>query len=201
MHIADGAVSLPVAGAAALGAGAIMIYAIKGTKSEEIPQISLLTGAFFAFSLISLPVGPTSVHPLLGGLLGIILKRRAPIAIFVGLLLQALLFRHGGITTLGVNLLLFSLPALLADKIFSALKRHSVFAGAAIAGGGAVAGGVFLLVVLLLATDPIYGSGFLSVVNLLVAGHAPLMVIEGLLTGFAVSLLHRTKPHVLEGGQ
>lgn len=199
MHIADGAVSLPVAGVAALGAGAVLAYAIKGTKSEEIPQISLMTGAFFALSLISLPVGPTSVHPLLGGLLGILLKRRAPIAIFAGLLLQALLFRHGGITTLGVNLMLFALPALLADKIFTGLKRLSVFTAAAVAGGGAVAGGVLLLVLLLLATDPVYGSGFLSVVNLLVLGHLPLMIIEGLLTGFAVSLLHRTRPHVLAG--
>lgn len=201
MHIADGAVSLPVAGAAALGAGAIMVYSVIGTKSEEIPQISLLTGAFFAFSLVSLPVGPTSVHPLLGGLLGIMLRRRAPIAIFVGLLLQALLFRHGGITTLGVNLLLFALPAFLAAKIFAALKRFSVFAGAALAGGGAVAAGVILLVLLLLLTNPIYGSGIFSVANLLVAGHAPLMIIEGLLTGFAVKLLYRAKPHVLERGQ
>lgn len=197
MHIADGAVSLPVAGVAALGAGAVLAYAIKGTKSEEIPQISLMTGAFFALSLISLPVGPTSVHPLLGGLLGILLKRRAPIAIFAGLLLQALLFRHGGITTLGVNLLLLAIPALLAEKIFAAFKRFSVFSAAAVAGGGAVAAAVLLLILLLLVTNPIYGSGFLSVVHLLVLGHLPLVIIEGLLTGFAVSLLHRTKPHML----
>ncbi|WP_244269516.1 energy-coupling factor ABC transporter permease [Natronincola ferrireducens] len=42
-----------------------------------------------AFSLISIPVAPSSIHPLLGGLLGIIVGKRNTIAVFIGLLLQS----------------------------------------------------------------------------------------------------------------
>ena len=198
MHITDGVLSLPVVGGAAAIAGASLVYAIMGTKEEDVPRISLLSGAFFVFSLISIPVGPTSVHPLLGGLLGIVLGRKAPIAIFVGLLLQTLLFQHGGITSLGVNMLLVVIPALIAGKIFYGTKRLPVFARAALAGGIAVIGTVGLLVMLLLLSSPMYGEGLLSVVNILMAGYLPLTVIEASVTGFAINFLWRARPSLLQ---
>ena len=114
MHIADGVLSTPVAvGASALTAAAIA-YSVKGMKEEDIPKTSLMAGVFFAVSLISIPVGPSSIHPLFAGLLGVVLGRRAPLAIFVGLLLQAVLFQHGGLSTLGANTLMLAIPALLS---------------------------------------------------------------------------------------
>ena len=197
MHITDGIVSLPVAGAAAAVAGASLVYAVKNTLEEEIPRLSLLSGAFFVFSLISVPVGPTSVHPLLGGLLGIMLGRKAPIAIFIGLLLQALLFNHGGITTLGVNLLLVTVPALIAGQLFYSLKRPSVFVRATLAGGVGVICTVLLLIILLLFTDQLFATGQFSVVNILLVGYTPLVFVEGLVTGFAINFLYRSRPGLL----
>ena len=96
MHLADGVLSTPVIVATYGISIASMAYVAKGIKDEDIPKISLMAGTFFAVSLISIPVPPTSVHPLLCGLIGIILGKKAPWAFFPALLLQALLFRHGG---------------------------------------------------------------------------------------------------------
>ena len=76
-----------------------------------------MAAAFFVATLIHVKVGPTSVHLLLNGLVGVILGRRAPLAIAVGLFLQAALLGHGGFLPLGVNTCVMSLPALLASLI------------------------------------------------------------------------------------
>jgi ABC-type Co2+ transport system permease subunit len=74
-------------------------------------------------SLIHVVVGPTSVHLLLNGLVGVVLGWRACLAIPVGLSLQAALIGHGGFSTIGVNSCVMGLPALLAGLLFSGLRR------------------------------------------------------------------------------
>src|SRR5262249_10023072 len=83
----------------------------------------LLTAAFFVASYIHVRVGPTTVHLLLNGLVGLILGGRAVIAVAVGLVLQAIMLGHGGFTTLGLNCAVIALPALLARPAFRALRR------------------------------------------------------------------------------
>jgi cobalt/nickel transport system permease protein len=83
----------------------------------------VLTAAFFVASLVHVRVGPTSVHLLLNGLVGVVLGWRAGLAIPVGLFLQAALIGHGGFTTLGVNSVVLTVPALLAWGLFAGLRR------------------------------------------------------------------------------
>jgi len=200
LHLADGVLSIPVAGAAYAAAGAMLIYSARGIKEEEVPKVSLMTGGFFAISLISIPVGPSSIHPIMGGLLGIILGRRAPLAFFVGLLLQAILFQHGGLTTLGANTVMLALPALLVYKLFYSMNRGSVFIKGALAGGLAIVGVVIILVFILFLSDQRFGEGFFSVINFLILGHIPLALVEGVMTGFALQLLYRVRPGLLGEG-
>ena len=197
MHIADGVLSTPVAAGTSALTAAALVYSVKGMKEEEIPKTSLMAGVFFAVSLISIPVGPSTIHPLFAGLLGVMLGRRAPLAIFVGLLLQAVLFQHGGLTTLGANTLMLAVPALLAYKLFYGMTNRPVFLRGALVGGLSVMITVVLLVVLLFITDPRFGEGTLSVINILVIGHLPLAVIEALVTGSALQLIQRAKPEML----
>ena len=197
MHIADGVLSTPVAAGASALTAAALVYSVKGMKEEEIPKTSLMAGVFFAVSLISIPVGPSTIHPLFAGLLGVMLGRRAPLAIFVGLLLQAVLFQHGGLTTLGANTLMLAIPALLAYRLFYGMANRPVFLRGALVGGLSVMITVVLLVVLLFLTDPRFGEGTLSVINILVIGHLPLAVIEALVTGSALQLIQRAKPEML----
>jgi cobalt/nickel transport system permease protein len=197
VHIADGVLSTPVAVSTTAVTAAALIYSVKGIREEEIPKTSLMAGVFFAVSLIAIPVGPSTIHPLFAGLLGVLLGRRAPLAIFVGLLLQAVLFQHGGLTTLGANTLILAVPALLAHKLFYIMPGRPVFFRGALIGGLSVMVTVVILVVLLLFTDPRFGEGTMSVINILVIGHLPLAAIEAVVTGSALQLIQKAKPEMI----
>jgi cobalt/nickel transport system permease protein len=91
--------------------------------SAGVPKAALLTAAFFIASSIKIPLPPSSVHLLLYGLLGITLGYYAFPAILVGLFLQAVIFQHGGLTTLGVNAAIAGIPTLLFYHLFQ--LRHA----------------------------------------------------------------------------
>jgi ABC-type Co2+ transport system permease subunit len=122
-HIADGVLNWPwLAGGFAITVLLGWLGAWK-IRDEEIPRVALLTAAFFVASQIHVRIGPTSVHLILNGLVGVVLGRRAALAIPVGLLLQATLLGHGGIATLGVNCCVMLIPALLARPTYEAIQR------------------------------------------------------------------------------
>ncbi|WP_084281415.1 CbiM family transporter [Alkaliphilus transvaalensis] len=197
MHLSDGVVSMPIVVASSAVAGGMLLHSTRRIKEVEIPKISLLSGSFFVLSLISLPVGPTSIHPLLAGLLGIMLGGKAIVAIFIGLLLQATLFQHGGISTIGVNTLLLALPALVSYYLFSYLKVKSYFLKGLVAGMMGVIGCVLLLITVLYLSSHHYSGGFFSVIRLILVGYIPLVFIEGLVTGFAVAFISKSRPKAI----
>ncbi len=121
VHLSNGALRLPwdVAGFAA--AGVLLAVGAWRVREDEVARIALLTAASFISSSIHIPLGPTSVHLLLNGLVGVLLGRRAGLAIFVGLLLQALLLNHGGYLELGANTCIITAPALLAWALYRSL--------------------------------------------------------------------------------
>ena len=83
---------------------------LKRTSNEQIPEVAILASAFFVASLIHVPLGPTSVHLILNGLVGLILGWATFPAILVGLLLQALLFPIRRVDHLGGQHLQHGLP-------------------------------------------------------------------------------------------
>ncbi len=125
LHISDNFLtpSWQVAGFA-LGA-LLLLFGAYGLREEEIAPTAVLTAAFFVASLIHVKVGPTSAHLLLNGLLGVMLGRRAALAIPLGLVLQAVLLQHGGYGTLGVNSCIMVIPALVVGELFVWLQRPS----------------------------------------------------------------------------
>jgi cobalt/nickel transport system permease protein len=123
VHISDSVLAPPWLAGGAVLAAALAAFGAWRVRDEEIPQIALFASAFFVASLIHANVGPTSVHLLLNGLLGVVLGRRACLAIPVGLFLQAVLIGHGGFSTIGVNSCVQAIPALLAGWLFAALRR------------------------------------------------------------------------------
>ena len=123
VHISDGVLPPAWLAAGFVVAAALLLVNGRRLADAEIPRIALLTAAFFVASSIHLRVGPASVHLLLNGLVGIVLGRRAVIAIAVGLVLQAILIGHGGYTSLGVNVCDMTLPAYLAAALFAGLRR------------------------------------------------------------------------------
>ena len=123
VHIADGLLSTAWLLEGAIVAGLLVGVGLRRVPDDEIPRIGLLTGALFVASQLHLPVGVGSVHLLLNAVAGILLGRFVGIALLVALAFQAFLFGHGGLTTLGVNVAVMGLPAILAFGLFAYLRR------------------------------------------------------------------------------
>jgi ABC-type Co2+ transport system permease subunit len=127
-------------------------------RDEEIPRLALLTAAFFVASSLHLKIGPTSVHLLLNGLVGVLLGRRAPLAILVGVTLQAALIPHGGFSTIGVNTCTQAIPALFVGWLFGLLhqvrwRQHSWFRALLVGASAFLWGGALLFGIVLLANN------------------------------------------------
>jgi cobalt/nickel transport system permease protein len=198
MHISEGVLSASVlAGGAILTAGGVTL-GLKKMAYEKIPEVAVLTSAFFVASLIHVPIGPSSVHLVLNGLLGILLGWTAFPAILVGLALQSLLFQFGGLTSLGVNTFNMALPAVVSFYLFRILTRMStrfmLILSGFLCGVVGILGGALLVGISLVTT----GEAFLTAAKLIVAAHLPVMIIEGIITAIAVVFLNKTRPELLE---
>jgi cobalt/nickel transport system permease protein len=124
VHISDGVLRPSWEAGGFVVAGLLALYGAWRIRDEEIPRIAVMTAAFFVSSQIHVQVpGGPSTHLILNGLLGVVLGRRALLAVPVGLFLQAVLFGHGGYYSLGVNSVVMGLPALLAGWLFAGLYR------------------------------------------------------------------------------
>ena len=117
MHISEGILSAPVLLGSGAVAATLTAVGLKKLDFDRIMNVSLMTATFFVASLIHVPLGPGSIHLVLNGLLGIILGWACFPAIIIALLLQALFFQYGGITVLGVNMIIMALPAIISFYI------------------------------------------------------------------------------------
>src|SRR4030042_6506194 len=113
-------------------------FTLKNEDKEYPVEIgAVLSSAFFVASLIRVPIGPSSVHLVLNGLVGVLLGWMAFPSILVALALQALLFQFGGFTSLGVNTFNMAAPAVMAYYLFNFLIRKTNHFISMLAGFGA----------------------------------------------------------------
>lgn len=198
MHISEGVLSGPVLISGGMLAAAGTAVGLKRLDYDRIARVGILSSAFFVASLIHVPIGPSNVHLILNGVVGLILGWGAFPAILVALLLQGVLFQFGGITTLGVNTVIMALPAVVCYYLFSPLlKRGSTAAAAAAFACGAlsIALGAVIVGVALVFTD----EGFWAVSGLIITSYLPVMVIEGFITAFCIGFLRKVFPRLLPG--
>ncbi|MCT4557629.1 MAG: cobalt transporter CbiM [Pelagimonas sp.] len=198
MHIVDGALSNPVVIGGALAAVGGVAVGLKSLDLDRIPTAGVLSASFFVASLIHVPIGPSSVHLILNGLAGLLLGWAAFPALFVGLLLQAVFFGFGGLTVLGVNAVNIAMPAVLAWMIFGRLIGRGTPVQGAIWGG---IGGAFAIAAttgLVAVSLALSGDAFVPAAKLVFFAHIPVMVIEAVLTGFAVLLARKVKPELFK---
>ena len=198
MHISEGILSAPVlitgAGLTATAVG----YSLKKMEHKEVPKIAILSSVFFVASLIHVPIGPSSVHLILNGIIGILLGWAAFPAILVALALQGVLFQFGGITTLGVNTFNMALPAIICFYLFNrGVRSENNFIALILA---FVCG--FLAVLLsgtMVAAALVFtGEPFIQVAKLVLIAHLPVMILEGVLTAFCIGFLRKVRPEILD---
>jgi len=195
VHISDGPLNDGwIAGGFAIAA-VLVGLGLWRLHEDEVPRIGVITAAFFVASQLHIPGGVTTVHLLLNGLVGVMLGRRAGLAIAVGLTMQFFLFAHGGLSTLGVNTTLMALPAMAAGLVFPFLRRWMrPYAAGFLLGIGA-AGATVLgnFAVLVLGTN----EDMTRLAQFVLLAHVPVVIIEGLIVGFVVQYLSKVRPEML----
>jgi cobalt/nickel transport system permease protein len=200
VHLSDGVFAEPWLVAGFAGLAVLLLVALWHVREEDIPRIGVLTAAFFVGSSIhiKLAVLPTSAHLILNGLVGVILGRRAPLAVTIGLLLQYLLLAHGGLTTLGLNACIVGIPAVIAGWCYPALRKLGLkpFARGLLLGAGAAALAVTLNFLLLLFCGK---EDWSTLAKLVLLAHIPVVIVEGLMLGVIVRYLEKVKPEMLAG--
>ena len=212
MHISEGILPSKILMSGYVITGVTLWYSLRqlnrhSNPSEGIPQAALLTAAFFIASGIQIPIPPASVHFVLNGLLGAVLGWYGFPAIIVGLLFQAIMFGHGGLTTLGINAVIMGIPALIAGFLFHirhqikfplrkslSLQLFGFLAG--MVGVGLSALLFFSIVIINLPSNLDQQLEKTAIYGLMFA-HIPLILIEGFFTAMVVSFLQRVKPEIL----
>lgn len=212
MHVPDGFLPPAILAAGYVVTAGVTALSLRKINQEDdpraaIPKAALLTAAFFIASTIRFPAPPpaTSVHLILCGLMGVILGWYAYPAILVGLILQFLVFGHGGITTLGVNATIMGIPALLAHGVFQIARRRkssgvrSLQIAAFVGGFVGVALAVVAFYTLMVGTipDALDGTREQAAIGFFSLWHLPIGLIEGVITALLVGYLLRVRPEML----
>lgn len=202
MHIAEGVLAPAVLGAGAVLAAAGTAIGLRKLDYDRLMTVGILSAAFFVGSLIHVPIGFSSAHLILNGLVGVLLGWAAFPAILTALLLQAVLFQFGGLTVLGVNAFTMGFSSVLAWYCCKGIAR--IWPGpagirAAAFCGGAL--GVALAAVLTALALAFTSEGFRAAAQLLLWAHLPVMLAEGLITMFTVVFIHRVRPEMLQAAR
>ena len=196
MHISEGVLSAPVLATGAILSLGGLSLGLKKLSTQQMPLAAMLAAAFFVASLVHVPIGPSQAHLVLNGVLGIILGWVSFPMIFVGLVLQAMLFQFGGFTALGVNTFNMALPALICGLCFHRAVQSPQWRF--IAGFAAGFFGILLSGIRVAVSLYFSGDELLSVAGLILTAHLPIALVEGLISALLVSYLGKVKPGLLK---
>ena len=210
MHIPDGFLTLSVIIPAFIITIIFWGVSVKKAKitEQQVPMMALLTALFFAAMMMNYPiVGGTTAHLLGGATIGLILGPFAGcISITIILVLQALLFGDGGLTTLGANVLNMAIIGvfipciifLVSNKLFKLKKGASLYATIFIS---AFVGDVLAAIMAgteLGLSQPVFTYGLSVAVPAMAINHSIIGVAEGIVTVIIIATLLQLRPDVLE---
>ncbi|MEM9274888.1 MAG: cobalt transporter CbiM [Cyanobacteria bacterium P01_F01_bin.143] len=211
MHIPDGFIppSICITGYAL--AGGLTWYSLKKIQQDpnpqaNIPKASLLTAAFFVVSSIHIPLPPTSIHLILNGLMGTLLGYYAFLAIPIGLFFQAVIFSHGGMSTLGVNTIIMGVPAIAAYHLFRFRKhialpekiRNKIFAFLSGIVALMLSATIFSAIAIMTITPELDATLEQRAIFISLMSYGIQGLIEGSFTFMLISFLEQVKPELLK---
>ncbi len=210
MHIPDGFIPPNICLAGYALTGGLTWYSLKQINRDRhiqanIPKASLLTAAFFVTSLIRIPIPPSSIHLILNGMMGAVLGYYAFLGILIGLFFQAVMFQHGGLSTLGVNGIIMGLPALVAYHIFRLRSKFStnrqflsnILAFTAGAGALILSATIFTVLLVTTISGDLDANVERNAIYLSLGSYLIQAVIEGVFTVTLIAFLNKVKPELL----
>lgn len=212
MHLAEGMLPLTQAAAWSAATAPVLLWSLRGEQKlrRETESSSVLmagvTSLLFAATLLPLPVpvvGATShicLTPVLALMVGL---RRIIWPTFFVLLLQAVFFAHGGLTTLGVNTLVLGFfGPMLTIGLWTMLRKVGADKAWGLAFACGVGGlSVYIVDALVLAlalsdvAEPT--TTFLGVLLGFAPVQLPLAVLEAVISIGIVSMLSTRRPDLL----
>lgn len=212
MHITEGILPAEWAAVWFVPAGVAVAAGVreiqKQVKERPVrkPFFALLGAAVFIISLlpIPVPVAGTSSHPCGTPLAAILVGPWiSAVLAAVALFLQALFFAHGGLTTLGANIVAEGIVgSVLAFAVFALLRK----AGLPLLAAGAAAGFLGDLAVYLTTSVEmalaLHGSqplpaAVLTIFLAYLPTQLPLAVLEGAFTGLVLRFVSERRPDLL----
>ena len=209
MHIPDGFLPPSVCLAGYAVTGGVTWYCLRQIQrdrdiSANIPKASLLTAAFFVASLIHIPIPPTSIHLIFNGLMGALLGYYAFAAILIGLFFQAVMFQHGGMSTLGVNAIIIGSPSIAAYYLFQQRRLRgekpivtTILSFACGAGALLLSAAMFAILLVTNISPDMDANAERTAILISLGGYSIQAVIEGVFTVMLISFLKKVKPELL----
>jgi cobalt/nickel transport system permease protein len=207
MHIPDGFVSGPVAGAGFAVAGVAIGFAVWKTNrtlgERFVPLMGVMAAFIFAAQMMNFPVaGGTSGHMVGGALAAILLGPWAAMIVMTSVVgVQALIFQDGGLAALGDNVFNMAVIACLVGYVvymgfmrFSQIAPWARYVAAFAAAWLSVEIAAIACSVELALSDT---SPLSVALPAMVGVHAAIGVGEGLITVAAVAFVSATRPDLL----
>ncbi|MGW1186402.1 energy-coupling factor ABC transporter permease [Streptomyces sp. NPDC002559] len=213
MHVPDGFINAPVSavtGVVAAGAVAVGLRGARRELDERTAPLAGLVAAFvFAVQMLNFPVAAGTSGHLLGGALAAILvgPYTGMLCIAVVLLMQGVLFADGGLTALGVNVLVMGVvTVVVAYALFRGLlgllprTRRSVTVAsfvAALVSVPAAAAAFTLIYWIGGTTDIAIGKVFTAMVGV----HTLIGIGEAVITALTVGAVIAVRPDLVHGAR
>ena len=190
MHISEGLLKPEIiipAGVLAAGVAGYLLYKL---KPEQIARTACMSALFFVGSFIHIPLGITSIHLMLSGLVGAFAGKNAFLAILIALIFQGAFFGFGGLSVLGVNALMIGIPAILGSYFATHFGKIGWFLTGAVP--------IFISAIILSAILLINGEEFATLAGVAMLANIALMVVEGLISLFGISYIKKVNPEILK---
>lgn len=204
MHLSDALLSVPVAAAgiacstAALGAA---VGRAERTDGREAMEMGIWGAFVFAAQMLNIAIPGTGAS---GHLIGALLLSclfgpwRALITMSAVLIMQALMFADGGLLALGWNI--FNMGVIPCLLVFPFLvrpfgRRASGWSTIVVAGGAvlAIELAAFAAVIQIHLSQMLH-LPFGHFLGLMMGIHLPIGIVEGLVTAWALTLIHSFSP-------
>jgi cobalt/nickel transport system permease protein len=198
--ITTGLVSLGVVGVSLRRAGAQL-------ADRQVPLAGVAAAFVFAAQMLNFPVASGTTGHLLGGALVAILLGPAvgTLVVTVVVVVQALVFADGGLTSLGYNVLNMAVVTSLGGYgAFRVLLRLLPKTAGGVVSASALAGGVSaVLAAMAFSVEWLFGASapvpFDTVFGAMVGVHALIGVGEGLITAMVMAAVVASRPDVVYG--